>query len=274
MTAKKEGFLFSATDPSEVFSDDQINTIVIATRHDSHADLVLEALNAGKHVFVEKPLSINLSDLEAIEQSLESTSSQVMVGFNRRFSPLTIKVKELLDPIKTPKSILITVNAGYIAHDHWTQHPELGGGRIVGEACHFIDLMRHLIGHEISFLDASGLGNTARNNGDSASITINFKDGSLGTIMYLSDGSNKFPKERVEIFSSGGILQLDNFKSLRGYDWPGFRKMSLMKQDKGQIAAVKDFLDSLESGIASIDIKEILEVSYATLRANEKIKGN
>ena len=277
---EKAGFAKTTTDTSSMISDPEINTIAIVTRHNSHAKFVCEALNAGKNVFVEKPLAVTLEELAEVEATYYSKAStasapKLMVGFNRRFSPQVQKMKELLSSVKEPKSFMMTMNAGAIPADHWTQDNEIGGGRIIGEACHFIDLMRYLADSEIVSVqcrrmgDASGVDITE----DKAAIILGFADGSFGTIHYLANGAANFPKERVEVFAAGRVLQLDNFRKLKAFGWPGFRKMNLWKQDKGQTACAAAFLSSIESGKESpIPARELFEVARVTIEIAEQLR--
>jgi predicted dehydrogenase/threonine dehydrogenase-like Zn-dependent dehydrogenase len=266
---RKYGFEETTTDTDRLLNDPESNAVVISTRHDSHARFVLQALEAGKHVFVEKPLCLTLEELEAIETAHARLAEQgkapllVMVGFNRRFAPQIQKVKSLLAGVSGPKSFVMTVNAGAIPSDHWTQDMAVGGGRIIGEACHFIDLLRFLAGASIvaqrRMVMDSG-------NGDTVSLQLGFADGSIGTVHYFANGCKSFPKERLEVFCAGGVLQLDNFRRLRGYGWPGFRKMNLWRQDKGQKACAAAFVRAVEQGEeAPIPFQEIMEVSRVTI---------
>lgn len=265
---RKQGFIETTTDVSRLFSDDQTDAIVIATRHDTHAGFVLEALRSGKHVFVEKPLCLTLEELKEIgkvcsEKQAEASSCKLMVGFNRRFSPQVQKIKQLLHAVTGPKAFVMTVNAGKIPTDHWIHDREIGGGRIVGEACHFIDLLRFLSGSSIK---TSGKIEMESSTGDTVTLQIGFEDGSVGTIHYFANGSKAFPKERLEVFASGGILQLDNFRKLHGFGWPGFRKMNLWRQDKGQKACTSAFLDAIKEGNPSpVSLDEIFEVSKVAI---------
>ncbi|MDR4459375.1 MAG: bi-domain-containing oxidoreductase [Nitrospirales bacterium] len=271
---RKFGFCEATTDSRRVTGAPNLNTIVIATRHDSHAKFVREALNAGKHVFVEKPLAIvreDLAELVEVYKSVVAAQKEmaplVMVGFNRRFAPQIQRVKQLLAGVTDPKVFVMTVNAGHIPTDHWTQDRSTGGGRIIGEGCHFVDLLRFLAGSTIISVQTRMLGNapglTARE--DHMSFTLGFADGSIGTVHYLANGHKSFPKERLEVFCSGRILQLDNFRSLRGYGWPGFTKMNLWRQDKGQTACVAAFVDAIRKGEASpIPFDELCEVTRVT----------
>ena len=271
---KKFGFADAATDSAAVLDNPDIDTVVIATRHDAHASQVLAALRAGKHVFCEKPLCLTLNELAEIEAEAQARPARhLMVGFNRRFAPQIVKMKALLASLEQPKSIIITVNAGEIPPDHWTQDPAVGGGRIIGEACHFIDLARHLVGTPIIRHHAVALGRhpamPARD--DKVSLTLELADGSVATIHYLANGNNGFPKERIEVFAAGRVLQLDNFRKLRGWGWPGFNKMNLWRQDKGQRACAEAFLRTVVDGGASpISLGEIIEISRVTIEAADK----
>lgn len=277
---EKSGFAKASTDTDAMLENTEINTVAIVTRHDTHSRFVSQALSAGKHVFVEKPLSINFEGLVQVEkaykESHESASGpQLMVGFNRRFSPQVQKMKALLEPIKEPKSFIMTMNAGAIPADHWTQDIAVGGGRIIGEACHFIDLMRYLADSEIISVQARRMGD---HSGvavaeDKASITLGFADGSFGTIHYLANGASSFPKERVEVFAAGGVLQLDNFRRLKGFSWKGFKKMNLWKQDKGQNSCAAAFLQGIQEGKPAIPANEIFEVARASIEAAEQLRA-
>ena len=260
---RKFGFIETTTDTEQVFADTRINAIVITTRHDSHAKLVLKSLAAGKHVFVEKPLCLAHEELAQIEQSARSAGRLLMVGFNRRFAPNVLKLKALLAGVAGPKTFVITVNAGAIPAEHWTQDLETGGGRILGEACHFIDLLRHLADSQIKAWSRSDMNVATR---DTATLTLEFVDGSIGTVHYFANGSKAFPKERIEVFAAGRVLQLDNFRRLTGFGWPGFSKMALWRQDKGQGACADAFVRAIASGGPSpIPLDELLEVSRISI---------
>ncbi len=278
---EKAGFSEASTDISAMLSNAAINTVAIVTRHDSHARFVAQALQAGKHVFVEKPLAIDLEGLASVQAAYQAAQAQgpqggaqVMVGFNRRFSPQVQKIKALLAPVKEPKSFIMTMNAGAIPVNHWTQDKAVGGGRIIGEACHFIDLMRFLAGSPIVSVQVRRMGEApgVAVTEDKASITLGFEDGSFGTILYLANGAASFPKERVEIFTAGRVLQLDNFRKLKGYGWPGFSTMNLWKQDKGQNACTAAFLQAIEKGNLAIPADEIFEVARVTIEVAELLR--
>ena len=228
-------------------------------------------LQAGKHIFVEKPICMNLVEWEELRAAMEEHPDQhVMVGFNRRFAPHIQIMKKALEGVSIPKSFIVTVNAGAIPADHWTQDPQMGGGRIIGEACHFIDLLRFLAGSPIKSFQVSRMDAVTR---DTVCITLGFEDGSLGTIHYMANGSKSFPKERVEVFAAGGIMQLDNFRSLRTFGWKGARDMRLWRQDKGQNACVSAFMDALKNGGSTpIPREEILEVARVTIDINEALQ--
>ena len=264
---RKFGFEQTTTDADSVFADEDTNAVVIATRHDSHAQMVITALEAGKHVFVEKPLCITLDELTEIDKAIHGSDRCLMVGFNRRFAPQVLKIKRILSGVSGPKSFVMTVNAGAISQSHWTQDVEVGGGRIIGEACHFVDLLRHLAG--ASIVDCQRMAMKGMTN-DTTSLQLRFADGSIGTVHYFANGSKTYPKERLEVFVEGRVLQLDNFRRLRGYGWPGFRKMNLWRQDKGQTACAATFVNAVKNGDAPpIPIGELLEVSRATIALAE-----
>ncbi len=262
---KKYGFSEASTDSNVPMADPAINTLVVATRHDSHARYVCEALQAGKHVFVEKPLCLTREELSEIEAVAASRQAQlIMVGFNRRFAPHVQKMKALLGGLREPKSFVVTVNAGAIPPEHWTQDKIAGGGRIIGEGCHFIDLLRFLAGSRVTAVQAMmvGPGPGVAVRDDKVTFTLSFADGSFGTVHYLANGNKEFPKERVEVFCGGRILQLDNFRKLRGFGWPGFRKMDLWRQDKGQTACASAFVEAIRTGTSSpIPFSELIEVT-------------
>lgn len=277
---KKMGFAVATTDLSILFESKLINTIAIATRHNSHAELVVRGLNSEKHIFVEKPLALNNKELQKIQLAYETAQRKtqglhLMIGFNRRFSPQVQKMKSLLSPIKEPKSFIMTVNAGAIPSNHWTQDLSVGGGRIIGEACHFIDLARFLVGHKIVSVQASCMGRHPLIDipEDKATIILNFEDGSFGSIHYFANGASTFPKERIEVFTGGRILQLDNFRKLKGYGWPKFNAMNLWKQDKGHRQCILSFLAAVEHGLDTpIPVEEVFEVARVSVQVADLLK--
>lgn len=268
---RKFHFSNVGTDERKLFDDDTVDAIVIATRHNNHADQIIAGLDAGKHIYCEKPLCLSLDELTLLERKLaEHPDLHIMIGFNRRFSSLIIKMKELLEGYKDPQCIIMTINAGNIPVDHWTQDPLIGGGRIIGEACHFIDLARHLTGSDISSINVQSMdeNHSSRKLNDNVSIILKFKNGSIASINYLANGNKGFPKERVEVFCSGRVLQLDNFKKLTGWGWGKFKMIRLWKQDKGQKACAKAFINAISKNLeAPIKRNEILEVTKISIQA-------
>jgi predicted dehydrogenase/threonine dehydrogenase-like Zn-dependent dehydrogenase len=277
---KKAGFIQASTDIEAMLANSTVNTVVIVTRHNTHARFVVKALEAGKNVFIEKPLAITFEELAEVEQAYQTAHKTgsgplLMVGFNRRFSPFVQKMKNLLSITQEPKSFIMTMNAGYIPAEHWTQDLQLGGGRIIGEACHHIDLMRFLAGSEVISVQSRRMGDTKNLEvtEDKAVILLGFSDGSFGSIHYLANGHKSFPKERVEVFSAGRVLQLDNFRKLKGFGWSGFRKMNLWRQDKGQAACPSAFINAIEKGSSSpIPVQEIFEVARVTLEVSKQLR--
>lgn len=279
----KFGFSHASTDLSSILDKKNINTVVIATRHDSHAELVRKSLIAGKNIFVEKPLVIKESELIELKSLYQEFSKQkkispkLMVGYNRRFSPLVKKIKELLVGVNEPKSFVMTMNAGKIDSNHWTQKQEIGGGRIIGEACHYIDLMYFLASSSIKSIHAIKMNGPETESflEDKVIITMGFKDGSIGTINYLANGHSSFPKERIEVFTSGKILQIDNFRRLNTYGFGKINNIRLFKKNKGQEECPKSFLNSIEKGEESpIKIQDIFEVAQATLEVTKILRNH
>lgn len=267
--ARKYGFSETTTDTSRLLADGEANTVVISTQHDSHASFVMQALEKGKNVFVEKPLCLTIAELNEVESAYSRTRDGLisppilMVGFNRRFAPQIQKMKQLLSKVIGPKAFVMTVNAGAIPSDHWTQDADAGGGRIVGEACHFIDLLRFMAGSPIKSWSRATMDALTS---DTVTISLNFDDGSIGTIHYFSNGTKAFPKETLQVFAAGRILQLDNYRKLTGYGWPGFTKMNLWRQDKGQKACVQEFVNAISNGSPSpIPSNELFEVSRVSI---------
>ena len=270
--ARKFGFENCSSDYRTMLDDSTINTVVITTRHNLHAPMVIEALHAGKHVFVEKPVAINREELQEVRDGFEQTSGQqLMVGFNRRFSPHIEKAKQLLGGRTQPLCMSMLINAGQIPSDHWIQDPSVGGGRVVGEVCHWIDLLRFLVGSPICSVQSTCFGDqpgvTTRN--DHIAINMGFEDGSVGAIQYFSNGHRGFPKEKLTIFSDGRVLDLDNFRALRGHGWTGFSKFKTMRQDKGHQAECQHFVDRIAAGgEALIPCDQLWNVAEATFDAD------
>lgn len=272
--ARRNGFEQISTDPESAIHSPEVDAVIVATRHDSHARYVCDALEHGKHVFVEKPLALTMQQLDAIQREYAACVARgdapvLMIGFNRRFSPLAITMRRLLSQTPGPRSLIYTVNAGIVPADHWTRDAVVGGGRIVGEACHFIDLLRFFIGAPIDRVVTTPLsyGDGARR-ADSATITLTFADGSVGSVHYFTNGARSFPKERIEAFAAGGVLRLDNFRSLSSFSWPGFGGRRLWRQDKGNLACIVAFIDAIRSGTKGpTGFDELIEVSRVSIDA-------
>lgn len=274
--AHSHGFAHAASDAAAILGDASIDAVVIATRHDLHAPQTLAALRVGKHIFCEKPLCLTLDELIGIEAFFANAKSPplLMVGFNRRFAPQIVKIKSLLASVAAPANFIFTVNPGAIPSSHWSQDPRIGGGRLIGEGCHFIDLLRHLAGAPIKDFHVTALaqiGGPLRS--DNFSLTLRFANGAIGTIHYLANGNKGFPKERLEVFCASRVLQLDNFRILRGWGWPGFKRSRLWRQDKGQAACAAAFVRALHEGSPSpIPLQEIIETSRVAIAATARLK--
>ncbi len=273
---RKFGVESAVTDNALILDDPEINTVFITTRHASHGALVLRALQAGKHVFVEKPLCIHPEEMEAIRAALaakEAVSSLLMVGFNRRFAPLVQKMKALTGRRTEPLAMVFNVNAGIVPRDHWSQSREEGGGRIIGEACHFIDTLRYLAGAPITRVAST----FARRNGtaidDVVSIHLEFADGSVGTVHYFGNGNKALERESLDLYCGGGILRMNNFRRLTGYQWPGFRRQRVFRMDKGHVAEVAAFLQAVRTGApVPITPEEIFDVTAAAFAADRQAR--
>ena len=266
---KKFGFIRATTNEEDIFKDQKTNAIVISTRHNSHAEFVLNSLKNGKNVFVEKPLCLNITELNEIHDFFHKTNSinipLLMVGFNRRFSPLAINLKENLEKITTPKAYIYTCNAGFIDKNHWTQDPSIGGGRLLGEACHFVDLIRYLEGSEIESINlTTALDSKSRP--DTFSLQLKFKSGSIGTVHYFSNGNKSFAKERIEVFAGKKIFCLNNFSLLKAWGVKGFKTKRLFVQNKGQYNCAKAFLNAIQNNSSPpIPYSQIFEVQRLLL---------
>ncbi len=295
--AKKFGAESAVTDYREILDDPAISIVFIVTGHHTHAPLVCEALQAGKHVFVEKPLAINQAQLADVidktsppaplhaemERGEESADKPVLphkqgggsllVGFNRRFSPHTQKIKTLLSNRTEPLCMTMTVNAGVIPSDHWIQDPERGGGRIIGEGCHFIDLLSHVAGSPVKTVSAVMAGGSAPVREDKISIVLGFEDGSVGTVNYFANGSKQYPKEMLEIFSDGRVIRMENFRVTRGYGIPSFRTFRTRRQDKGHQNEIADFIRLMTTGGEPlIPFDQIVNITRSSFAAVESAK--
>jgi predicted dehydrogenase len=269
VVGKREGFRRATTDADTLLGNDLIDIIVVTTRHDTHASWTRRGLEAGKHVFVEKPLALDVEDVDRIAVALERAPGVLCVGFNRRYAAMAVRARDALRARVGPLVVDILVNAGSIPRDHWTQRPEEGGGRIVGEAVHFIDLARFFVGAPISSLQVKTAG-AERAVSDVASLQFGFSDGSIASIRYLSTGHRAFPKERIELFADGAVVRIDNWRKMRGWGISGVTTHVPHAQDKGHAALAAAFIRAVRGeSQPPIPPDEILEVSRWAIRAGE-----
>ena len=273
-SGKKFGFQYATSSEDEIINDPKVNTVAILTRHDTHADLVVKALKAGKNVFVEKPLAINSVQLSAISKQLKANSQPLLsVGFNRRFAPLIQNLKSSIVNRHEPLHAHYRVNAGYIPLNHWTQDESIGGGRIIGEACHFIDLITFLVGAVPVSVSAHALPNHGKYREDNVSMTFTFPDGSIGVVDYLANGDKSMPKERLEVFCEGMVAVLDDYVSLTTVK-DGKKTVQSEAQDKGWRAEMVAFAESIKSGVgAPIPYEQLIGVTKSTFAAVESIRS-
>ena len=275
-SGKKFGFQYATSSEDEIINDPKINTVAILTRHDTHSELVIKALKAGKHVFVEKPLAITPEQLNKVEKQLRITNHGLLtVGFNRRFAPLIQNLKSSIVNRNEPLHAHYRVNAGFIPANHWTQDEAIGGGRIIGEACHFIDVITFLVGATPVSVTAHALPNNGKYREDNVSMTFTFPDGSIGVVDYLANGDKSMPKERLEIFCEGMVAVLDDYVSLTTVK-DGRKKVESIAQDKGWKAEMSAFAESIKSGgEAPIPYEQLIGVTKSTFAAVESIRiGN
>jgi predicted dehydrogenase len=273
LAAHKFGIETSTTDYRQVLADPAINTVFITTQHDTHVRFAVAALEAGKHVFLEKPAATTRAGLDELREAAERhPAQQLLVGFNRRFSPHARSMRRLVSGRSQPLTLTCLVNAGYLPMSHWAQDPIKGGGRIIGEGCHFVDLLRYIVDRPIVAVTATMLGDApgVESREDKMAINLEFADGSLGSIQYLANGHRSFCKERLEVFSEGRILALDNFRRLAGYGFANFKKQHLWSQDKGREVELDDFIAAVTKGGAPLmPREEIWNVTEATFAAVE-----
>lgn len=272
---KRFGFAYAVSNAEEVLDEPSVNLVVIGTKNDTHAELARGALERNKHVFVEKPLALNDQQLESVLEAVAASPAKLMVGYNRRFSPLAQRAKEFFSNREAPLSLLYRVNAGRIPNEHWMQNAEEGGGRIIGEVCHFIDLMQYLTGAlPVSVFAESISANSSKIvDADSVFITLRFADGSNGTIAYISEGDKGLAKERVEIFGSGKVFVLDDFRRATLYRDGREEQVTLKAQDKGQQAQVRQVCaNMLEGGPPLISIDDLAATSRTTFRVLDSLR--
>jgi predicted dehydrogenase len=274
---KKFGFRRATTDVESILRDPEIDTVFILTRHDSHATLVAAALAAGKHVFVEKPLALTAEELASVERARSDNPSPVLlVGFNREFAPLSRVMRGFLVKRRGPASIIATVNAGSLPSGHWALDARKGGGRIIGEGCHWLDLMVFLLDARVVRVSASAEERRDGGHADDPSVTIclTFADGSTGTLHYLTGGHRSYPKERVDVFFDGCVLTLRNFVELQAFGVQGFRGVRKWRQDKGHRAEVEAFVRSIAGGRESpIPFERLTHVTRVALAVMESLSN-
>jgi len=269
-TGKKYDFKYTTTDSNEIFKNSEINSVLITTQHKSHASLVQEAIENKKHCFVEKPLCIYEEELEAISEAYDGKSI-VQVGFNRRFSPM---IQEMKNHLSGQIAVNYRVNAGVIPKDVWIQDREIGGGRIIGEVCHFIDTCSFLIGSEVSSVYASCVEKEDQSipNEDNVNIILNYKNGSTATIAYYAYGDSLMPKEYIEVFSNGISMEMKDFRELIIYNNGKNKKIKSSNQDKGFINEFKAFQESVKKGNPAISFESIYNTSKTTFKILDSIR--
>src|SRR5271170_2368346 len=270
--ARKCGFHSCTTDDQEILNNPAVNTVVISTRHHLHAEQVIAALNSGKHVFCEKPLCLNTAELASIDEAHAAQNTRLlMVGFNRRFAPLAVRLKSFLREVREPLAIHYRVNAGYLPPDHWLNDPRQGGGRIIGEVCHFADFLCFLTGSSPVEAQSRSLPNPSQYSNDNIVCSLRFADGSQGTISYLANGDKSFSKERIEVFGGGSVDMLEDFRRLELVRSGKKRVLrSFMRQDKGHQGEWKAFIDAIKSGKQSpIPFHEVVNSMMATFALEE-----
>ena len=270
--AKKVGAECATSDYKEILNDKEVDLVIITTRHNLHASLVVEALNAGKSVFVEKPLCLNKEELAAVTEAYKNAGENVTltVGFNRRFSPFAVKLKQQVGD--GPKNIIATMNAGYIPADMWVHDLEIGGGRIIGEACHFIDLCSFIAGSRITAVCMNAMGVNPEENTDNATILLKYENGTNAVINYFANGSKAYAKERFEVYSQERVFVLDNWRRLEGYGAKGFSKMS-SSMDKGQASQFAQLNERItKGGEPLISFDSIVNTTLASFAAIESLK--
>ena len=270
--AKKYKISHSTTENEIIFKDEEVDLVLITTRHDSHAALAIQALRNGKNVFIEKPLALNKEELEQLIEVYKLSGKTITVGFNRRFAPLAIEMKKALGNANTPMNIVATMNAGFIPSKVWIQDMEVGGGRIIGEACHFIDLITYLSGSKVKSVCMNSLGTQPEENTDNASILLKYENGTNAVINYFANGSKAYAKERIEVYHQERTLVLDNWRKLKGYGFNNFNSAS-SGQDKGHQNQFNLLIESVKNGGESIiPISELVNTTLASFAAVESLK--
>lgn len=273
--AKKFAFQFASSSESDILDNPDINLVAILTRHDQHARQVMAALQNGKHVFCEKPLAINPDELRQVADTVKGSTSKLMVGFNRRFAPMSQQLHQFLQPRSEPLYAHYRVNAGYLPLNHWLHDPTQGGGRIIGEGCHFVDFLTFLVGSSPISVSAQSLPDQGKYRQDNVEIQLRFADGSLGIVTYLANGDKSISKERVEVFCAGKVALLDDFRNLTlTKDGKNKKINSPWKQEKGHFNAWQSFLESINTNASSpIPFQEIWGVTAATFAVVEALRS-
>ena len=270
--AKKYNISNSTTENDIIFKDEEVDLVLITTRHNSHAALAIEALRNGKNVFIEKPLALNKEELDKVIEVYKQSGKTITVGFNRRFAPLAAEMKKALGNANTPMNIVATMNAGFIPSKAWVHDMEVGGGRIIGEACHFIDLITYLTGSMVKSVCMNALGTQSEENTDNASILLKYENGTNAVINYFANGSKAYTKERIEVYHQERTLVLDNWRKLKGY---GFNKFNSATsgQDKGHQNQFNLLIESVKNGGESIiPMSELVNTTLASFAAVESLK--
>lgn len=269
--AKKGQISQATSDYKEILADKDIDTVYITTRHNMHYQMTIDALKAGKNVMVEKPLCLNKQELDDIIKIQQESGRILIVGFNRRFAPLAVKMKQLLG--EGPKNIIATMNAGFIPLDVWVQDMEVGGGRIIGEACHYIDLCSYLADSRVKAVCMNSLGENPQDNTDNVSILLRYENGSNAVINYFANGSKEYSKERIEAYAQGKILIIDNWRTLTGYGIKGFSK-SKSSMDKGHRAEFSAIIEGVKKGVSPISLDSVVNTTKASFAAIQSLKEN
>ena len=270
--AKKYNVVNSTTNYKEILNDTEVDLVFITTKHNMHAPMVLETLKAGKSVFVEKPLALAKIELDEIIEEYHKNNVNVSVGYNRRFAPLAKKMKSLLGNDNTPMNIIATMNAGFIPANVWVQDMEVGGGRIIGEACHYIDLCTYLAGSKVTAVCMNAMGLNPQENTDNASILLKYENGTNAVINYFANGSKAYSKERLEVFSQERTMIMDNWRKLKTFGFKGASDSS-SKQDKGHYNQFNELIEQQQKGgNPMIPFDEIVNTTKASFAAIESLK--
>jgi predicted dehydrogenase len=267
---------YCTSDPNDLLTDPDLDAVLIATRHDSHADLTIQALGSGRPVFVEKPLALNIEQLQAILNAYNQAQNPLlMVGFNRRFAPLAVRLKDFLAGIQEPLAVHYQVNAGFIPPNHWVHDPVVGGGRIIGEACHFVDFLSFLTDSHPTSLHAQALPNAGRYNNDNVVVTLRFHNGAIGTLTYLANGDKAYPKEQIHAFGGGAVALLDDFRSLALFK-DGHKKThkSRFSQEKGHRQELEAFLQAIRNHRESpIPFENLVATTLTTFKIVDSLRS-